>query len=580
MPESPRDEIAKLEALYANNPEGRVFTHLAEAYRKAGDLDRARGILEQGLTRHEGYASAHVVLGRVLMDQQNSEEASVAFRRVLSLDPHNHVALRSLGDIARAAGDNDKALHYFEELRSLDPNNDELGDIIEQLRSEPSASATATAAIEEPEPVTAEPEPEPEIAPAVAAAPEPVTEEVPDLGFEWSAEESEEGLPGDLASLADMSAESAAEPEAEVPSFEDIDFGDLNTSAAPVEEPLQSDNPFAFEGLATSEEPIASDDPFGFEESVTFEESAALEEPVALDEPVTHIEVDVDSPVSPSAAVIADAAEPVVSGDFADVDIDSSGEVVTETIAELYTSQGLHDRAADVYRELLRQRPDDSELQMKLNEAESLAREPQPMPLPMVEEPFEHAPEPEWLKQPEAESEVEPEPEPWLASAGDVPESPPTPYAWAEQTNEASMESGPPVTDYFQRLLGWKPISTDRATVTASPTATGGPEGEREPEIEMLLEEPAAQLEPSEPPASEPMPWKPESAAAPLTSTSTSSEASTSTTSEDAFDEWFGAPEPQPENAAPAAAESSAEPGDGDDDDLEMFRSWLQSLKK
>ena len=117
------DEIAKLEALYASNPDGRVFTHLAEAYRKAGQFDRARSILEQGLTKHPAYASAHVVLGRVFIDLNQADEASESFRRVLQLDPHNLVALRSLGDLARAAGRNAEALGYFEELRHQDPSN-------------------------------------------------------------------------------------------------------------------------------------------------------------------------------------------------------------------------------------------------------------------------------------------------------------------------------------------------------------------------------------------------------------------------------------------------------------------------
>mgnify|MGYP006202799619 CR=1 FL=1 len=66
MPESSRDEIAKLEALYANNPEGRVFTHLAEAYRKAGELDRARAILEDGLFVDP--------LGRTCSQRQESDD--------------------------------------------------------------------------------------------------------------------------------------------------------------------------------------------------------------------------------------------------------------------------------------------------------------------------------------------------------------------------------------------------------------------------------------------------------------------------------------------------------------------------
>src|SRR5688500_15858396 len=137
MPESSRDEIAKLEALYANNPEGRVFTHLAEAYRKAGELDRARTILEEGLVKHAGYASAHVVLGRVLMGLEQTEEAAETFRRVLSLDPHNLIALRSLGDISREAGRNDEAIHYFQELQHQDPNNDGIADMIASLRAMP-----------------------------------------------------------------------------------------------------------------------------------------------------------------------------------------------------------------------------------------------------------------------------------------------------------------------------------------------------------------------------------------------------------------------------------------------------------
>jgi hypothetical protein len=51
----------------------------------------------------------------------------------------------------------------------------------------------------------------------------------------------------------------------------------------------------------------------------------------------------------------------------------------------------------------------------------------------------------------------------------------------------------------------------------------------------------------------------------------------------EAFDEWFGPPEdsPTPEPGAPAQPAAEGTLGeDDDDDDLEMFRSWLQSLKK
>ncbi|HEX7050929.1 MAG TPA: tetratricopeptide repeat protein, partial [Longimicrobiales bacterium] len=62
----PGEEITRLELLHATHPDGRIFTHLAEAYRKAGDLERARETIERGLERHGSYPSAHVVHGRVL----------------------------------------------------------------------------------------------------------------------------------------------------------------------------------------------------------------------------------------------------------------------------------------------------------------------------------------------------------------------------------------------------------------------------------------------------------------------------------------------------------------------------------
>jgi tetratricopeptide (TPR) repeat protein len=134
MNDSHREEIAKLEALYASNPEGRVFTHLAEACRKAGQLERARSILDSGLERHPDYASAHVVLGRVLADAGDPAAAAHEFRRVLELDRHNLVALRSLGDLAAAGGNAEEALYYYGELAILDPSDMVIQDEIRRFR--------------------------------------------------------------------------------------------------------------------------------------------------------------------------------------------------------------------------------------------------------------------------------------------------------------------------------------------------------------------------------------------------------------------------------------------------------------
>ncbi|HSJ10725.1 MAG TPA: tetratricopeptide repeat protein [Longimicrobiales bacterium] len=136
MAESHREEIAKLEALYAGNPGGRVFVHLAEAYRKAGEHERARRILDEGLARHPDSASGYVVLGRVLADMQITGEAETAFRRVLDLDGGNLIALRWLGDLARQSGRNADAAMHYRELLIRNPSNEEVRDLVEIVERE------------------------------------------------------------------------------------------------------------------------------------------------------------------------------------------------------------------------------------------------------------------------------------------------------------------------------------------------------------------------------------------------------------------------------------------------------------
>jgi tetratricopeptide (TPR) repeat protein len=141
MPETNREDIQKLETLFAANPAGRVFTHLAEAYRKAGELDRALEVLQQGLQRYPEYSSAHVVLGRVLWDRGEHERAAEGFRRVLELDPQNLVALRALADLSRERGRIDEALERYRELLGRDPGNEEFAAVIAELESAPRSAA-------------------------------------------------------------------------------------------------------------------------------------------------------------------------------------------------------------------------------------------------------------------------------------------------------------------------------------------------------------------------------------------------------------------------------------------------------
>ncbi len=222
-------EIAKLEALFSENPDGRVFTHLAEAYRRAGDPERARVLLETGLARHADYASAHVVHGRVLLDLGLEAEAEAAFRRVLGLDPENLVALRALGDLARRAGRAAEALGYYEQLLLRDPSSEELEAIIGELRE------------------TAAPQP------AEAGDPGQADEGQPDAGGDAGAAEGAEPGIGAAAGVVEAAygAEEPAGPEAEEPAA----LGPQEPAGSGTEEPaaLEPQEPPAPE----AEQPVA-----------------------------------------------------------------------------------------------------------------------------------------------------------------------------------------------------------------------------------------------------------------------------------------------------------------------------------
>jgi hypothetical protein len=262
--------------------------------------------------------------------------------------------------------------------------------------------------------------------------------------------------------------------------------------------------------------------------------------------------------------------------------------LATETMAELYRKQGFHARAAEVYRLLLRERTDDERLRERLAEveAEMGAAEERRADLrrsaEMVESAFTGA----------------------SGASGDHD----TPYAWSGA--EDSAPAGTPIRDYFAALLAWRGSQSPgelrdpleeafRDPLEADSGVTGG-----EPELvaeveddtgwlpgELILDEEAASTWGAVQPVAaqpEPMPWVGYTAAPEV-------EAPASSAPDSAGDLMpWEAPELQSATPVPdAEAAEKGEPNDGgdagdaaqtddndEDEDLEMFRSWLQSLKK
>lgn len=133
--------IEDLRKQFAENPR-RVFARLANEYRKSGDLDAAIEICRAHVPLQPTYISGYIVLGQALFERGQPEEARSTFETALTLDPENLIALRQLGDIARASGDLDAARGWYHKLLEVDPQNDEIAAQLDALEA-PSHSEPA-----------------------------------------------------------------------------------------------------------------------------------------------------------------------------------------------------------------------------------------------------------------------------------------------------------------------------------------------------------------------------------------------------------------------------------------------------
>ncbi len=124
--------IEDLRKQFAENPR-RVFARLANEYRKSGDLDVAIEICRAHVPLQPTYISGYIVLGQALFERGQPDEARSTFETALSLDPENLIALRQLGDIARASGDIDAARGWYHKLLEVDPQNDDIAAQLDAL---------------------------------------------------------------------------------------------------------------------------------------------------------------------------------------------------------------------------------------------------------------------------------------------------------------------------------------------------------------------------------------------------------------------------------------------------------------
>ncbi len=357
-------EIERLSAQVAGEPGSRVFLQLAELYLKAGMTSEAVSTLENGLKATPHYMSAKVMLGKAYLENGEAEKAREQLEAVVKVNPDNLVAQRKLGEIYLGMGMNAEAARSFKIITLLNPRDEEAAALLKEAES-PVAEKR-----EEPAPEKAEEE-----------ASEPQTVPMFDIS-ETDAAGKEPEAESDIPLPADQFAAGSNIPEPQFPA----EAIDAEEPAVPGQEPAPEGGipevievlptPDVFPGMDLLPEPeILADTAGGTEGQAEAEDIFAAYKDASADEeeskePVYEITDDISSleidgvTFQPSGELTAPQPAPESAGKEA---------FETETLAELYITQGFYDRAINIYKNLIAESPSDMNLRQKLEDLYLLA---------------------------------------------------------------------------------------------------------------------------------------------------------------------------------------------------------------
>jgi tetratricopeptide (TPR) repeat protein len=368
--------IDELRKRLEKEPGSRLFAQLAEELRKDGELDEAVRVCREGLQKQPNYPSARMTLGRALFDSGDLSGARSELESVLKGAPDNILAGRLLGECLERQGDRSGALARFKSTLALAPGDRQIVEHIVALESGASTAAAATIVMAPPSAPAAPPPPPAAVGPMEAtlidipsaveaeeaAAPAPVVAEpapIPLARVESASFELErpyETEPTVVGHMPPAFAGGAAPPPPEV----------VVLAPEPPPIPLSSaDESFELESpyeapptrVGAPPPPVAS---LGTEAAVGPEAAPAAAAPLPAPEPTAA------QPPPPPPAAPAAAPAPVAAVEDA--------ELNTVTLAELYLSQGVMDKAMEVYRQVLERDPHNERARTRLSEIEALDR--------------------------------------------------------------------------------------------------------------------------------------------------------------------------------------------------------------
>ncbi len=171
-----QERIAKCQKILDSDPNSQIFAALAEAHRRAGELEKAFRVCQNGLKVHPSYGSAHVVMAKINLDRGLYDWAEIEARKAAELDSWTRATELLLAEIHIYKGEFKPAVKLLKRLHEADPNNSQITKLLEIARQIPREAAVEPAPAAAAPPPVQEPSPAPVVEPAPARAGEASSE--------------------------------------------------------------------------------------------------------------------------------------------------------------------------------------------------------------------------------------------------------------------------------------------------------------------------------------------------------------------------------------------------------------------
>jgi tetratricopeptide (TPR) repeat protein len=357
-------EIEKLEARFNDNPKGRNFAPLADAYRKAGLIDNAIVLCQNGLQLHPDYVSAHIVYARCLVDKKDDAAALGVFKKVLELDGENIIALRALAELAERNGKYDEEVEWLTRLLNADPMNGDAAEALARAKGKASAAANSPDAATKPmtKPDFAVEHEEREET-KLASAPSGDVENFENpISFNPNAHAAAKAEGLEVQEDVELNAQQIEQVEIEGLARTQYEGSGMFKLDAPGHESATPTSPDLDESLPQVDLPLIMPDEVP---------RAAAAYPKPGPPPAPPSPPPAPAPPRQRSSIPAAVSLSDDDGAADTATLSQAEPVLTETMAELYLKQGHQQDALRVYQALLAQRPTDGRLRARVEQLSS-----------------------------------------------------------------------------------------------------------------------------------------------------------------------------------------------------------------